>query len=463
MKLSRSKLEQMIEDLVDRTMEPLQEGARRRRQEGRGHRRGRARRWLDPHPDGAEEGQGVLRQRAAQGRQPRRGRRARRGGPGRRAVGRRQGHPAPRRHAAVARHRDARRRHHRADPAQHDDPDAQERDVLDGGRQPDLGRGPRLPGRAPDGEATTGRSASSSSTASRRRRAACRRSRSRSTSTRTASSTSPPRTRRRARSARSAIEASSGLSEADIKRAVKDAAKHEAEDKARKEAIEARNQLDTLVYGTQKLVKENEAKLADADKLMIEEALKDAEAALETNSEQRLRRTSSAPRSRSSRPRRTRSPRRCTSSRRRASGATDGAGGDGDGGGEGAAQGRGRDRRRVRGQDLAETSWTTGGCRGGGATASLTRRRPLLAGVRVFGGRVHTGAVRLVCLALALAASGCVELGAVTDGGSVSVGKPSNGYLVDGEAPARSRRRLQDPASCGARAATATAPTSCSI
>src|SRR5262249_18259367 len=52
------------------------------------------------------------------------------------------------------------------------------------------------------------------------------------------------------------IEASSGLSDADIKRAVDDAAAHEAEDKTRKEAIEARNQLDSLLYGTRKLVNE---------------------------------------------------------------------------------------------------------------------------------------------------------------------------------------------------------------
>ncbi|MFN0248774.1 MAG: molecular chaperone DnaK [Kofleriaceae bacterium] len=79
------------------------------------------------------------------------------------------------------------------------------------------------------------------------------------------------------------IEASSGLSDADIKRAVDDAAKHEEEDKQRKESIEARNQLDTLVYGTQKLVKENESKLPDTEKLMIEEALKEAESVLERN------------------------------------------------------------------------------------------------------------------------------------------------------------------------------------
>jgi molecular chaperone DnaK len=79
------------------------------------------------------------------------------------------------------------------------------------------------------------------------------------------------------------IEASSGLSDADIKRAVDDAEKHESEDKARKEGIEARNQLDTLVYGTRKLVSENNAKIGDAEKLMIEEELKTAEGVLERN------------------------------------------------------------------------------------------------------------------------------------------------------------------------------------
>ena len=79
------------------------------------------------------------------------------------------------------------------------------------------------------------------------------------------------------------IEASSGLSDADIKRAVDDAAQHESEDKARKDTIEARNQLDTLLYGTKKLVTENASKLDETDKLQIEEALKEAEAVLERN------------------------------------------------------------------------------------------------------------------------------------------------------------------------------------
>jgi molecular chaperone DnaK len=81
------------------------------------------------------------------------------------------------------------------------------------------------------------------------------------------------------------IEASSGLSEADIKKAVEEAESHEAEDKARKESIELRNQLDSLLYGTRKLVTENAAKLSDADKLMAEEEFKRAEKVLEDNRE----------------------------------------------------------------------------------------------------------------------------------------------------------------------------------
>ena len=79
------------------------------------------------------------------------------------------------------------------------------------------------------------------------------------------------------------IESSSGMSKSDVEKAIEDAAKHESEDKARKETIEARNQLDTLVYGTQKLVTENGAKLGDAEKLQIEEALKEANGVLERN------------------------------------------------------------------------------------------------------------------------------------------------------------------------------------
>jgi molecular chaperone DnaK len=81
------------------------------------------------------------------------------------------------------------------------------------------------------------------------------------------------------------ITASSGLSEADIKRMVEDAETHEAEDKQRREAIDAKNQLDTMIYSTKKLLEENGSKFSDADRLMAEEGIKSAQEVLEANAE----------------------------------------------------------------------------------------------------------------------------------------------------------------------------------
>jgi molecular chaperone DnaK len=81
------------------------------------------------------------------------------------------------------------------------------------------------------------------------------------------------------------ITASSGLNESEIEKMVTDAEQHEAEDKERREAIEARNQLDTLVYSTKKLIEENSDKLPDEDKLRAEEELKTAEQVLEAHKE----------------------------------------------------------------------------------------------------------------------------------------------------------------------------------
>ncbi len=81
------------------------------------------------------------------------------------------------------------------------------------------------------------------------------------------------------------ITASSGLSEAEIQKMVNEAESHAAEDKERKEAIEARNQLDSLVYGTRKLIEENADKIPDAEKLRAEEELKSAQQVLDANRE----------------------------------------------------------------------------------------------------------------------------------------------------------------------------------
>ncbi|MCC6997369.1 MAG: molecular chaperone DnaK [Deltaproteobacteria bacterium] len=79
------------------------------------------------------------------------------------------------------------------------------------------------------------------------------------------------------------ITASSGLTERDIERMVADAEKNEAEDKKRKDGIEAKNQLDSLIYNTQKLIDGNRDKIPEADRVAVEEALKEGKTVLEAN------------------------------------------------------------------------------------------------------------------------------------------------------------------------------------
>ncbi|MBN9079586.1 MAG: molecular chaperone DnaK [Rhizobiales bacterium 65-79] len=69
------------------------------------------------------------------------------------------------------------------------------------------------------------------------------------------------------------IQASGGLTEADIERMVKDAEAHAAEDKKRKETVEARNSAEALLHGTEKAVAEHGGKLSEADRSAIENAM----------------------------------------------------------------------------------------------------------------------------------------------------------------------------------------------
>ena len=75
------------------------------------------------------------------------------------------------------------------------------------------------------------------------------------------------------------IQASSGLSEDEIDQMVKDAESHAEEDRQRKEQVEIRNQADGLIYATEKSISENADKIEEADKTQIEAdiaALKEA-------------------------------------------------------------------------------------------------------------------------------------------------------------------------------------------
>src|ERR1700720_3849169 len=79
------------------------------------------------------------------------------------------------------------------------------------------------------------------------------------------------------------IQASGGLSEADIDRMVKDAEAHAAEDKKRKEAGEAKNHAETVLHATEKTVAEHGTKLSDADRRAVENAMADLREALKGN------------------------------------------------------------------------------------------------------------------------------------------------------------------------------------
>jgi molecular chaperone DnaK len=77
------------------------------------------------------------------------------------------------------------------------------------------------------------------------------------------------------------IQASGGLSEADIEKMVKDAEAHAAEDKERRALVEAKNQAEALVHSTEKSLKDYGDKVSAEDKSAIETALADLKSANE--------------------------------------------------------------------------------------------------------------------------------------------------------------------------------------
>jgi molecular chaperone DnaK len=77
------------------------------------------------------------------------------------------------------------------------------------------------------------------------------------------------------------ITSSSGLSKEEVERMAKEAEAHSAEDKAKREEIESRNQLDGMVYQVEKMLKENGDKISGDEKGQVESAVADAKKALE--------------------------------------------------------------------------------------------------------------------------------------------------------------------------------------
>jgi molecular chaperone DnaK len=75
------------------------------------------------------------------------------------------------------------------------------------------------------------------------------------------------------------IQASGGLSDADIKRMTEEAERFKEDDRKKREIVEARNSADALVHATEKQMKETGDKLAPADKTAIETAMSNLKAA----------------------------------------------------------------------------------------------------------------------------------------------------------------------------------------
>src|SRR5437588_1722622 len=77
------------------------------------------------------------------------------------------------------------------------------------------------------------------------------------------------------------ITSSSGLSKEEVERMAKDAEAHASEDKTKRDEVEARNQLDSMVYQIEKMLKEHGDKISGSERSDVESALADAKKALE--------------------------------------------------------------------------------------------------------------------------------------------------------------------------------------
>jgi molecular chaperone DnaK len=86
------------------------------------------------------------------------------------------------------------------------------------------------------------------------------------------------------------ITASSGLNKDEIEKMKREAESHAAEDARNRETIELKNQADSLVYSTERTLREHGDQVAAADKEAIESALNEAREALKTDDMDRIKR-----------------------------------------------------------------------------------------------------------------------------------------------------------------------------
>jgi len=86
------------------------------------------------------------------------------------------------------------------------------------------------------------------------------------------------------------ITASSGLSESEIDRMVKDAEQHKEEDEKRRKEVDTKHRAEQLLYATEKTLNENREKIPAADASAIDHAINDLKAAIESNDSSRIER-----------------------------------------------------------------------------------------------------------------------------------------------------------------------------
>ncbi len=84
------------------------------------------------------------------------------------------------------------------------------------------------------------------------------------------------------------ISGSGNLDKADVEKMAKEAEAHAEEDKKKREAIEARNLLENTIYQAEKLKSDHADKLSDDDKKILEEAIKDAKKAVESDNKDEI-------------------------------------------------------------------------------------------------------------------------------------------------------------------------------
>ncbi|HEX6503677.1 MAG TPA: molecular chaperone DnaK [Terriglobales bacterium] len=84
------------------------------------------------------------------------------------------------------------------------------------------------------------------------------------------------------------ITSSSGLSKEEVERMAKEADAHSAEDKTKREEIEARNQLDSMVYSIEKMLREHGDKISGSERGDVENAVADAKKALESGDKSQM-------------------------------------------------------------------------------------------------------------------------------------------------------------------------------